>query len=560
MDKTNLLNAKSSTTNNTNAMAEILTETELVLDVSSYQHRLRPYPRGTTSLVARETVYSGLRYRSTRKTYRRILPHTNPFYLIRNRMNGDSGKRERGESGDEGNYYFNTRITFVTFFSSIYKLLFHHYPPNLPMFARKPTLNSHLTFCPLSGDGNGRERKRRDTENMEVGEEVVEEEEEERLLSKYTANSSFLSFISLTERADNRIIVMPLAQRTNYHATSLRAHKNARNDTWHKKSICYLSRLAQPNHYHFQTHHSVSDGEEEAGEEQRAEEERKAAEKAAKRKAAMAARRQRKREKLRVLKAEGRFQKKGGPRNGATPETGTEATPPVPQPAPAPTSDQNGVTEPPRGPGSRLMPTGGKAKGSKRGKATAGKQTSTPATATPPAPEEWPCSVLVERIEGVTTQGDVDVVQGLIIDAVFAIPSTSSGSGAAPPPQVRNIRFRAGLVEVQARDEQSREFVRASLEGSSYRAVDGDDRLTLVFHVASKLITKGPEELLRILGMFNPDLPTGSLKYMSHADVGKGRVVVFVGVSREGHEFLRKLGFKLMMPIGVITLCPVRRR
>ena len=144
MDKTNLLNAKSSTTNNTNAMAEILTDTDLVLDVSSYQHRLRPYPRGTTSLVARETVYSGLRYWSTRTTYR-------------------------------------------------YKLLFHHYPPNLPMVAREPTLCSHLTFCPLSEDGNGGERKRGDTETMEVEGEEVKEEEEDRLLSKHFATSSFLS-------------------------------------------------------------------------------------------------------------------------------------------------------------------------------------------------------------------------------------------------------------------------------------------------------------------------------------------------------------------------------
>ena len=75
-------------------------------------------------------------------------------------------------------------------------------------------------------DGNGGERKRRDTETMEVEGEEVEEEEEDRLLSKYPTTSCFLSFISLMERADNQI-VMPLAQQTNYHVTSLHVHKNA---------------------------------------------------------------------------------------------------------------------------------------------------------------------------------------------------------------------------------------------------------------------------------------------------------------------------------------------
>ena len=82
----------------------------------------------------------------------------------------------------------------------------------------------------------------------------------------------------------------------------------------------------------------------------------------------------------------------------------------------------------------------------------------------------------------------------------------------------------------------------------------------MVFHAHAALLARGPAELIRILGVFNPDLPAGSLHFVSKADVGKGRVVVFLDVSKEGYEHLKNLGLKLRTPTGAATLCPVKRR
>ena len=314
-------------------------------------------------------------------------------------------------------------------------------------------------------------------------------------------------------------------------------------------------------------------------------------EKQAERRAALAAKRTKKRELVKDLKARGLFKKAAAPdRSETAPDIPIQPEMETPGGATGKPAEGAGLTAPPSAakprvtPGSpksgkkgagggRNLPTkesaakgkskgkGGKGKG--KGKESATKLpkegVSTPSLSQPKPPSERivPTSLRITRLVGETARGDVEEVRRIFIEAAFNRPSSSTEGG--PPAHIREVIFSDGAVAARVRDEVSCCFARAALEGSGFRAEILEGHLRMVFNVSTTWSGFPPERLMGILATHNPGLPEGALRYVSWVIGGSGNCTVFVDVSREGLIFLREKDFKLLALLETVKFRPAEK-
>ena len=209
----------------------------------------------------------------------------------------------------------------------------------------------------------------------------------------------------------------------------------------------------------------------------------------------------------------------------------------------------------------RAAAKGGKGKG--KGKAGATKLPKEGVSAAPlPQPQPSserlePTTLHITQEEGETARGDVEAVRRIFIEAAFNRPSSSTEGG--PPAHIQEIIFLDGAVAARVRDVVSRNFARAALEGSGFRAETLEGHLRMVFNVSTTWSSFPPERLMGILATHNPGLPDGALRYVSWVNGGSGNCTVFVDVSRAGLTFPREKDFKLLALLETVKFRPAEK-